>query len=317
VPQVIKRGFVVFMVNDEKGEKAQVLSGWVEFITGKLVMLDAFERSKIQITNRPTQTGKGPVAEAEFRQWLRQFLPKKYSVTSGYIISQRDAFTSRNKLKNKLLEYDVIIYDELNSPLLWVESNSDSSEQGKKRAIPAEYVCGVLEVKSTFNKQNISDAFNKLNQLAPLLAGIDDENEHYKRYIRKDFCMGIVFFEYLKKEQEELHQLLLNALVPINFQRGLLGGIILQAEGIDRTATGNFQYFVENESSQYGGIAPNGWSNSREVESGKHLSCLLHWTQSSFAQFAFDLIAVMNGTYQSNRASSLHGLSFMLPPETE
>ncbi|HEX9503911.1 MAG TPA: DUF6602 domain-containing protein, partial [Patescibacteria group bacterium] len=203
---------------DEEKE-AQVVSGWVEFITEKLAMLDTFERSKIQIVNRPTQTGKGPVAEAEFRQWLRQFLPKKYSVTSGYIISQADTFTLRSKLKNKLLHYDVIIYDELNSPILWVESNSDSSEQGEKRAIPAEYVCGVLEVKSTFNEKNISDAFNKLDELAPLLAKINDENEPYRRYIRKEFYMGMVFFEYLKKDQEEHNQRLLNKMVPVNFQR--------------------------------------------------------------------------------------------------
>src|SRR5258708_18998180 len=204
---------------DEEKE-AQVVSGWIEFITEKLAMLDAFERSKIQIVNRPTQTGKGPVAEAEFRQWLRHFLPKKYGVTSGYIISQADAITSRNKLKNKLLHHDGIIYDELNSPILWYESNSDASEQGKKRAIPAEYVCGVLEVKSTFNEKNISYAFKKLNELAPLLAKIDDENEPYKQYIPKNFYMGMVFFEYLKKDQEEHHKLLLNKLVPTNFQRG-------------------------------------------------------------------------------------------------
>lgn len=301
----------------DKEKEAQVLSGWIEFITEKLAMLDAFERSKIQIVNRPTQTGKGPVAEAEFRQWLRQFLPKKYSVTSGYIISQADAFTSRSKLKNKLLHYDVIIYDELNSPILWVESNSDSSEQGKKRAIPAEYVCGVLEVKSTFNKKNISEAFKKLNELTPLLAKIDDENEPYRRYISKDFYMGMVFFEYLKKDQEENHQLLLNKLVPTNIQRGLMGGIILQAEGMDRSVTGKFEYCVGNEPTKFGGIAPNGWSKSREVEPGRHLLCLLQWTQSSFAQFAFDLIAVMNGTYRPGFASSLHGLSFVLPPEAE
>ena len=78
-----------------KEEEASVMSGWVEFITEKLVILDAFERSKIRIVNRPTQTGKGSVAEAECRQWLTRFLPKKYNVTSGYIISQADAFTSR------------------------------------------------------------------------------------------------------------------------------------------------------------------------------------------------------------------------------
>jgi hypothetical protein len=298
-----------------KEEEASAMSGWTEFITEKLVMLDAFERSKIQVVNRPTQTGKGRVAEAECRQWLRRFLPKKYNVTSGYIISQADSLTSRNKLK--LLEYDVIIYDEPNSPILWHEDNSDASEQGKKRAIPAEYVYGVLEVKSTFNEKSISDAFKKLSELAPLLAKIDDENGPYKRYLPKNFYMGLVFFEYLKKDQEEHHESLLNKLVPTNFQRGFMGGIILQAEGMDRRVTGNFRYFEGDASSKYGGRAPNGWSKSQEVCPGKHLCCLLDWTQSNFAEFAFDLIAVMNGTHRPGFASSLHGLFFELPPEAE
>jgi hypothetical protein len=53
---------------------------------------------------------------------------------------------------------------------------------GRIRAIPAEYVHGVLEVKSTFNAKNIANAFKKLNELAPLL-GIEDNNEPYRQYI--------------------------------------------------------------------------------------------------------------------------------------
>ncbi len=86
---------------------------------------------------------------------------------------------------------------------------------------------------------------------------------------------------------------------------------------MDRSVTGHFGYFVGDEPSKYGGMAPNGWSKSKEVWPGKHLQCLLQWTQSGFGQFAFDLIAVMNGTYQPGRASSLHGSFFVLPPETE
>jgi hypothetical protein len=35
---------------------------------------------------------------------------------------------------------------------------------------------------------------------------------------------------------------------------------------------------------------------------------------SNFSAFAFDLIAMMNGTYRQGFASSFHGLSFVLPP---
>ena len=128
--------------------------------------------------------------------------------------------------------------------------------------------------------------------------------------------MGMVFFEYLKKDQKK-HELLINGLIPNQVPRGFMGGIILQAEGLDRILTSKIEYAVGNESSKYGGIAPDGWSQSKEVEPGKHVFCLLNWNRSSFANFAFDLIAVMNGTYRPGFVSSFHGLSFALPPGTE
>jgi hypothetical protein len=59
--------------------------------------------------------------EALFRDWLEQFLPAKYGVTSGYIIQQKDAVKPRSALKGKLRHYDVIIYNKLDSSVLWTE----------------------------------------------------------------------------------------------------------------------------------------------------------------------------------------------------
>src|SRR5215217_5670007 len=109
-------------MNKSEPERDQrVAIGADEFNTNKNAMLDLFELAKIQSRYRPTQTDKGKIAEAAFRDWLTQFLPKKYAVTSGYIISQ-----GKNYGKN-LLHYDVIIYDALNAPILWVEKNADNS----------------------------------------------------------------------------------------------------------------------------------------------------------------------------------------------
>lgn len=71
-----------------------------------------------------------------------RILPKRYGVTSGFIISQ-----SVPNLED-FVHYDVIIYDQLDSPVLWVEGSPDSSLQGRSKAIPVEYVCGVIEVKA-------------------------------------------------------------------------------------------------------------------------------------------------------------------------
>src|SRR5258706_235649 len=59
-------------------EKSLDRLGWNEFITNKNEMLDAFEKIKVQTKNRPIQTDKGRIAEAEIRKWLTQFLPKKF-----------------------------------------------------------------------------------------------------------------------------------------------------------------------------------------------------------------------------------------------
>jgi hypothetical protein len=136
---------------------------------------------------------------------------------SGYIIQQKDAVKPRSALKGKLRHYDVIIYNRLDSPILWTEMSPDHSLSGRIRAIPAEYVHAVLEVKSTFNATHIAKAFNKLNELAPLL-GIDDINEPYKQYIPTDFYTGMIFFELPEKGQGTLQ--LLNKLLPANCLRG-------------------------------------------------------------------------------------------------
>lgn len=75
--------------------------------------------------NRPTPgTEPGEVAEAVFRRWLTRFLPERYGVTSGFVISP--GLSSKRPLRH----YDVIIYDRANSPVLW------RSEQPDRRTRP-------------------------------------------------------------------------------------------------------------------------------------------------------------------------------------
>jgi len=62
--------------------------GWKQFLTGRDEMLAAYDRARVHSSKRTVQTGHGNVAEAQFRKWLSEFLPKRYGVTSGFIISQ-------------------------------------------------------------------------------------------------------------------------------------------------------------------------------------------------------------------------------------
>lgn len=302
----------------EEGEDEKILmqSGWSQFTTQKRKMVSDFNLFKEMSENRPTETDKGRYAEALFRNWLEQFLPAKYGVTSGYIIQQTDAVKPRSALK--LRHYDVIIYNRLEAPVLWTENSPDHSISGRIRAIPAEYVHAVLEVKSTCNAKHIADAFKKLNELAPLL-GLEDNNELYKQYIPADFYMGMIFFELPEKEQGKLQ--LLNKLMPVNFLRGFFGGIILSAEGLNPRNTGRFMYQSVGNSplslarvkgrtlTSVDGLI---WSDSVELSPGEHTVCMFGWSESNFSLFAFELISIMNGTYRPGFLSSWHGLTFSL-----
>lgn len=311
---------------DDKWKKVSEQSGWSQFSTQKRKMVGDFQIFKEMSDNRPTETDKGKYAEALFRDWLEQFLPARYGVTSGYIISQSDSTLPRSALKGKLRHYDVIIYNRLDSPVLWTEISPDHSTSGRIRAIPVEYVHGVLEVKSTLNARNITAAFRKLDELAPLL-DIDDANERYKRYLPANFYMGMVFFDLPEKEQGKLQ--LLNQLMPANVLRGFFGGIVLSAEGLDQRKTGRFTYMpigteplslakvkgrtLTSIAIEGGGI----WSDSIERPSGEHIVCMFDWSESNFSLFAFELIDVMNGTYHPGFLSSWHGLTFPLESNSE
>jgi hypothetical protein len=303
---------------EDEDKKIFIQSGWSQFTTQKRKMVSDFRIFKEMSDNRPTETDKGRFAEALFRDWLEQFLPAKYGVTSGYIIQQMDAVKPRSALKGKLRHYDVIIYNRLDSPVLWTEISPDHSMSGRIRAIPAEYIHGVLEIKSTFNAKSIADAFKKLNELAPLLE-IEDSNEPYKQYISSDFYMGMIFFELPEKEQGKLQ--LLNKLMPANFLRGFFGGIILSADGLDQRKTGRFVYqSVGNSPLSLAGvkgrtlISVDGdiLSDSTEISPGEHIVCMFGWSESNFSLFAFELIGVMNGTYHPGFVSSWYGLTFSL-----
>jgi hypothetical protein len=268
-------------------------------------MFDIFELAKNQNGHRPTQTDKGKIAEAAFREWLTRFLPRKFAVTSGYVISQGI------HTDDKLLRYDVIIYDAINSPILWVENNADNSEQGKFRAIPAEHVYGVLEVKSTFNKKSCKEAKEKLWELAPLLENIDAPDEVYKKYLPANFCMGIIFFEILEGEKTNLGALI--NLIPLETTsdlRGYFGGVIMQAENRDRNSTGKINFLLsEDKISEVGDLSQCAMVGNFLTKESKYFSAIIIWSPENFAAFAFDLLAMLNGTYRNGFASSFHGMT--------
>ena len=115
------------------GRKFIGTSAWEQIIGRKKEMLDAFDAGKRKAKGHEVQTYHGRVAEAVFREWLSEFLPKRFGVTSGYVVSQGQRGDA------KFPHFDIIIYNQLDAPIIWVENYPDLSEGGKSRSITAEY----------------------------------------------------------------------------------------------------------------------------------------------------------------------------------
>ena len=143
-----------------------------------------------------------------------------------------------------VVHYDVIIYDQLESPVLWVEDNPDSSDQGKSLAVPVEYVRAVIEVKSAFNRKSAKQAVEQLSKLKPLLALVDPPNSRDQLYLPANFFCATVFFELRKEDEKDFAAL--DELVEATMIRRFFGGIILRAETEYKDDAGKIFFRNEN-----------------------------------------------------------------------
>lgn len=279
-------------------------------------MLAAYDAAKAKAVGQETQTMHGRVAEAQFRKWLESFLPKRYGVTSGYIVSS--GFGESVKLPH----YDVVVYDQIESPVLWVDENPDHSKQGMSRALPVEYVRGVFEVKSAFSTETAKEAMEHLNDVSPFLLGGDVEGERHRRFLSFDFVCSVVFFEL--RADDAYNAAALDHLAS-NMVRGFTGGVILRAENQPPHETGLIQMmnghapFQSNvgrgKESLY---ATSGMAVGNSTRYGdEHFLAYLRWSPTFFSQFAFDIIAMMNGTYIPGQLSSMHGYSRAKPTKAD
>jgi hypothetical protein len=272
--------------------------GWKQFLTSRTKMLNAFDQAKVQDALHEVQIYRGQVAEAEFREWLSSFLPKKYGITSGYVISQ--GVTDDVKVPH----FDIIIYEELESPILWIEKNPDRSSTGSSRAIPAEYVRAIIEVKSSFSSANVTDAIKHLFDLTPLLVDVDAPDERYKRHLPSNFFSATVFFELRAADKNNFSAL--EKYRESENLRGFFGGLILRGEDLPPNSSGRIfrLHFPEETHQPRKDKSILGGFNAIHIADGDYWA--LMWADLFFAIFAFDLLAMLNNTYDGNRLSSLH-----------
>lgn len=280
--------------------------GWSQFLTARKEMLDAFDQARQKARAHEVETYHGRVAESEFRKWLSTFLPKRYGVTSGYIVSPG------LKSTDKTPHFDVIIYDQLESPVLWVEDYPDVSSQGRSLAIPVEYVRGILEIKSSFSPKTVGSAIDHLKDLLPLMGEPDEPNERYKLHLPPAFCCGLVFFDLMK--EHEFSEAALSKIISGVELRGFFGGVILRGEGHTKPVTGRLSLLrsetpIESTVGRSKQSLLNmGMSQSVQISENLHFGSMLMWLEPGFSQFGFDLIAMMQGKYEVGMLSSFYGM---------
>ncbi len=178
--------------------------GWAEFDSNRTEILNDYELAKTRDSSRPVRTNHGNILESSILKWFNTYLPSKYAATSGYIAP------NNYDLDYQILHYDVIIYLRNEAPILWVEADKDEI---KTRAIPAEYVVAVIEVKSTFTHTSIKEAIVKLHEL-----------DVYKNDLHKHFFTSIIFAELLEKDTNKTKMIydLFEANNLNNFWKGLI-----------------------------------------------------------------------------------------------
>ena len=96
---------------------------------------------------------KGLGNEQIFRELLKDFLPSRYGIAKGKIV---------NWLGNMSKHCDVIIYDTVNCPTLFIDENDN-------QIIPIEGVYCVFEIKTTLNKTIMEKGFQNLVSVYNLL----------------------------------------------------------------------------------------------------------------------------------------------------
>jgi hypothetical protein len=296
------------MVKVGKPSRRIAAQGWEQFLASRRAMLDAFDNAKRKSKAHKVSTQHGRVAEAEFRSWLSNFLPKKYGVTSGYVISQGMPEEAKTP------HFDVIIYNQLESPVLWLEDNADLSSGGVSRAIPAEYVQAVIEVKSTFDASSAAKAIGHLFELEPLLEDVDPIEERYRKYLPPEFFCAAVYFE--DRGRRRFKEAAMAKAIPHRPLRGFFGGIILRADDLEADEALRMIFLVSKTKydprarpTALATLTEAPMANHHTPANGYHIGAMLHTGESAFAMFAFDLVALLNGTYENSRISSRHVIS--------
>ncbi len=170
-------------------------------------ILNSYDAAKQQLADDPVKVEHGNVAEDIFRKYLASFLPRKYGVAKGHIITRSLTY------EGPLEEWDILIYDALEAPVLYVRDGSGGTP---RLGIPVQHVYGVVEVKATLNQANSRKVTNKLLKLRSFQSAHTSVGVHRPTdFLPFEFTSMAVFFETATKNAADYVKCL-NELRPLS-----------------------------------------------------------------------------------------------------
>jgi hypothetical protein len=291
-------------------------AGWKQFLMAKWDIVQAYERAKYYSQAHIVQTSHGNVAAAAIRAWLERFLPKRFGVCNGYIASQQQ------KEPYKFPHFDIIIFDQMRSPILWHEENLDSSMPAMARAIPAEFVYCVMEIKSRLTSENVQEALEHLALLLPLYFRSLGPQGRFISTLPPNFVTYAIFLEMLE-DQKYSNAILQNLCFA---DEKFAGAIALKGQGLDLDytwRTDRFEGPIEacdittsfgRKDGQTHLLNPDFGGTGPAVDLGNGIGTFVmaKWSINNFSRFAFDLLSHLNGTFDS-KYPSLYGFTQSQP----
>ncbi len=268
------------------------------FLAQRQRLLAEFDSFTMEGLDDAVKVAHGLGAEAVYREWLEGFLPKRFAVTKGYIITPNEQYNSdlpNEQYNSDLQEWDVLIYDQLASPVLFTRSFDGT----KRRAIPVEYVRHVMEVKARVTPAAAKEVASKLEKLRPIL-GIDEPNT-FRMHLSRSFTCSCVFFDIGKTTKDEYKKALDNLLPLLDSQISFSNGLILR--GARNPEWGGVLWRLIREPGQdetfFNVSSPT--SSWLDAENGKKwaIGCSMSVGLNAFQEFHFNLIRSLEGKFLS------------------
>jgi hypothetical protein len=144
------------------------------------------------------------------------------------------------------------------------------------------------------------------------MKGSDEPQERYRLHLPSTFFCGFVCVEL--RQDQFYSETALSGVIEGMLLRGFFGGLVLRAEGNTSEQSGRVG-LIRSETAidstlieQKTPLIEFGMSESVAVADKVHIGAMIRWGESEFAQFAFDLVAMLGGTYEVGRLSSFYGM---------